>query len=63
MKIISRGVGEQIIIDEHLTVTIQQIDEEKVVLSISSSKDASSYREEVITLKNDQQAASFEIMT
>ncbi|MBL4883633.1 MAG: carbon storage regulator [Planctomycetaceae bacterium] len=63
MKIISRGAGEQIVIDDHITVTIQQIDDGKVVLSIASSQNKTAYREEIITLKNDEQAPSFQNMT
>jgi hypothetical protein len=42
---------------------VLKIDDGKVVLSIVSSQDEIAYREEIITLKNDKQAPSFQNMT
>jgi len=63
MKMISRGVGEQIVIDGHITVTVQKIDEEKIVLAIASSRNAPPYREEIISLKSDEQSPTFQVVT
>ncbi len=54
MKIISRGVGEQIVVDEHITVTVKKIEKENLVLSIASPQLLPSYREVTISLDGDQ---------
>lgn len=63
MKIISRSVGEQIVIDDHITLTIQEINDDKIVLSMSSSRNTSPGQEEIFTLQIDEQTPSFQFMT
>ncbi len=63
MKIISRSVGEQIIVDDHITVTVQKIDREKLVLSITSPKNLPPYREVTISLDSGEQIPSLLSMT
>ncbi len=58
MKIISRTVGEQFVVDDHITVTVQKIDKEKLVLSIASLKNSPPYREVTISLKNGEPVPS-----
>lgn len=48
MKIVSRGVGEKIIIDGHLTVTVKRIEADQIVLAIESTRDVPPYREVII---------------
>jgi len=54
MKIVTRGVGEKIIIDGHLTVTVKQIEADQIVLAIESTRDHPPYREHVIALEPSQ---------
>jgi len=63
MKIISRGVGEQIVVDDHITVTVQKIDKEKLVLSIASLQNSPPYREVTISLNNGEPIPSLLTMT
>lgn len=63
MKIISRGVGEQIVIDDHITVTVLEIDDHQIVLSISSLYDSPPYREVTVSLDDDRQISSLQSMT
>ncbi len=63
MKIISRGVGEQIVVDDHITVTVLKIDKEKLVLSIASLKNSPPYREVTISLENGEPIPSLLAMT
>ncbi|MCA8985069.1 MAG: carbon storage regulator [Planctomycetaceae bacterium] len=56
MKLISRAVGEQVVIDGHVKVTVKQIDDERIVLAIESSQFVPPYREEIIARRSDPQS-------
>lgn len=56
MKLISRAVGEQVVIDGHVTVTVKLIDDERIVLAIESSQFVPPYREEIIARRSDSQS-------
>jgi carbon storage regulator len=51
MHVISRRENEGIVIDNRIIVTILEVDEDHVRLSIESPNEEPNYREEVISLE------------
>ncbi|MBR9801595.1 MAG: carbon storage regulator [Rubinisphaera brasiliensis] len=54
MKVISRKVGERVVIDGHITVTVKSVDSHEIVLAIESAHGQPRYREEIISLGDSQ---------
>jgi len=50
MKVISRKVGERVVIDGHITVTVKSVEHEQITLAIETKGGEPPYREEIISL-------------
>jgi carbon storage regulator len=56
MLVLSRKLGEKIIIGENITITVVDIDRGKIRLGIEAPRDVPIFRQELLPLKGSDQA-------
>ena len=57
MLVLSRKLGEKIIIGENITITVVDIDRGKIRLGIEAPRDVPIFRQELLPLKGGDQPA------